>query len=48
MTTEFDVEWNYRHDIWNVVWLPIVFMVNIYFLLHRPKRKMRQTHPKFR
>ena len=31
--TELNLEWNYRHDIWNVVWLPIVFGLNLYFLL---------------
>lgn len=31
--TEYDNVWGNRHDIWNVIWLPIVFGCNLYFLL---------------
>lgn len=30
---EFDLLWCKRHDIWNIVWLPIVFGLNANFLL---------------
>lgn len=32
--TNFDIEWSNRHDKWNIVWLPIVFLTNIYMLFN--------------
>ena len=30
--TTFDIYWSDKHDIWNIIWLPLVFLTNIYLL----------------
>ncbi len=29
---EFDIVWSNRHDIWNIIWLPIIVIININLL----------------
>ncbi len=30
--SEFNLELSNKHDIWNILWLPIVFQINLYYL----------------
>ena len=32
--SEFNIEWSNYHDMWNIIWLPIVFSTNIYLLFN--------------
>ncbi len=32
--SELNIDWSNKHDIWNIIWLPIVFCTNIYLLFN--------------